>query len=61
MVDARFVTLRETLLKAGVAAHHARRACLEIQCHYEQMIDAALARGASLHEARLEAHALLST
>ena len=41
MVDARFVSLREMLLKAGVAAPHARRACLEIQCHYEQMIDAA--------------------
>jgi hypothetical protein len=61
MVDRRFTSLRETLLRAGIASRHARRASMEMHSHYEQMVKAALVRGASLPEAQLEAHGQLGS
>jgi hypothetical protein len=61
MVEQRFVFLRERLLGAGIAAAHANRAAAELNSHFQQLEDAASARGASLDEARLEAHALLGS
>ena len=59
MVEQRFILLRERLLRAGIAAAHANRAAPELQSHFQQLVDAALNRGASLDEARIEAHVLL--
>jgi hypothetical protein len=61
MVEQRFIFLRERLLGAGIAAAHANRAAAELKSHFQQLADAASARGASLHEARVEAHALLGS
>jgi len=56
MVDQRFNELREELLRVGVAARHVRRAVSEIQSHFQQLIDEERGRGASDHDARIEAH-----
>ena len=61
MVERRFISLRECLLRAGIAAAHANRAAAELQSHFQQLEDAALARGASMQEARIEAHAQLGS
>ena len=61
MVDPRFASLAETLLRAGVSARYAKRASVEIQSHFQQLVDAAVARGARLNEARLEAHSLVGS
>jgi hypothetical protein len=61
MVEQRFIFLRERLLGAGIAAAHANRAAAELQSHFQQLADAASARGASPDEARIEAHALLGS
>jgi hypothetical protein len=61
MVEQRFIFLRERLLSAGIAAAHANRATGELQSHFQQLEDAASARGVSLDEARIEAHALLGS
>jgi hypothetical protein len=61
MVEQRFIFLKERLLGSGIAAAHANRAAAELQSHFQQLADAASARGASLDEARIEAHALLGS
>lgn len=61
MVEQRFIILRERLLGAGIAAAHANRAAAELQSHFQQLEDAALARGVGRDEARIEAHALLGS
>lgn len=61
MVERRFISLRERLLRAGIAPAHANRAAAELQSHFQQLVDAALASGASLDEAGVEAHALLGS
>jgi hypothetical protein len=61
MVEQRFIMLRERLLAAGIAAPHAHRAAGELQSHFQQLADAASARGAGPDEARLEAHDLLGS
>jgi hypothetical protein len=61
MLEQRFVFLRERLLGAGIAAAHAHRAVAELQSHFQQLADAASARGAGPDEARIEAHALLGS
>ena len=61
MVEQRFIFLRERLLGAGIAAAHANRAAAELQSHFQQLENAASARGASMDEARIEAHALLGS
>jgi len=61
MVDQRFNELREELLRVGVAARNVRRAVLEIQSHFQQLTDEERGRGASDHDARIEAHRRLGT
>jgi hypothetical protein len=61
MVDQRFNELREALLRAGVGTRHVRRAVLEIENHCQQLIDEERERGASDHDARIEAHRRLGT
>jgi hypothetical protein len=61
MVDQRFNELREELLRAGVGARHVRRAVLEIQSHFQQLIDEECERGASDRDAHMEAHRRLGT
>lgn len=61
MVDQRFNELREALLRAGVGTRHVRRAVLEIENHCQQLIDEERGRGASDHDARIEAHRRLGT
>ncbi len=59
MPERRFIELREALLRAGVAAPNVRRAVVEIESHFHELMDEALARGESRERARSEAHALL--
>jgi hypothetical protein len=61
MADSRFEQLRQELLRAGVAPRNARRAALEIESHFQQLIDAECSAGAGEHDARLEAHRRLGT
>jgi hypothetical protein len=61
MVDQRFNELRDELLRVGVAARNVRRAVLEIQSHFQQLIDEECGRGVSDHDARIEAHRRLGT
>ncbi len=61
MIERRFISLRERLLRSGIAAGHANRTVAEFQSHFQQSVDAALTSGASLEEARIEAHALLGS
>jgi hypothetical protein len=61
MADRRFLDLQDALLRAGVAARHVRRALAEIEGHFELLVDAAAARGATHAEARLEAHAVIGS
>jgi len=57
----RFETLRERLLRAGVAPRHVKRYLLELQDHYEDALRAELARGTAPPEAREAALARLGT
>jgi hypothetical protein len=61
MVDQRFGELREGLLRAGVATRKIRRAVLEIEGHFQQLVDDEVARGTPYHLARSEAHRLLGS
>ena len=61
MVDQRFNELREALLRAGVASRNVRRAVLEIESHFQQLIDEERGRGNSDRDARIEAHRRLGT
>jgi hypothetical protein len=61
MADARFDRLREALLRSGVAARNVRRALLEIESHFLQLIEEAHARGCNDRDARIEAHELLGS
>lgn len=61
MVDQRFNELRDALLRAGVGTRHVRRALLEIENHFQQLIDEERGRGANDHCARIEAHRRLGT
>jgi hypothetical protein len=61
MPDRRFDDLREALLRAGVAPRHVRRAILEIEGHFRQLVDDGLARGDSEDDAHIEARDLLGT
>jgi hypothetical protein len=61
MVEQRFNELREALLRAGVATRNVRRAVLEIESHFQQLIDEERGRGINDHDARIEAHSRLGT
>lgn len=61
MADPRFDELRESLLEAGVAERKVRRAVMEIESHFQQLIEEECERGASASDARIKAHVLLGT
>jgi len=55
MRDPDFNDLASHLLSSGIAPHHADRAVNEIRDHYDDLLDAAVAAGASPGEARSQA------
>jgi hypothetical protein len=61
MVEQRFDELREELLRAGVSTRNVRRAVLELESHFQQLIDEECGRGATDHDARIAAHRILGT
>jgi hypothetical protein len=61
MHDHPFESLREALLRTGVAPRHARRAVLELDTHYHQLVAEGLARGDSEDAARIAAREVLGT
>lgn len=61
MRDHPFESLREALLRTGVAPRHARRAVLELESHFHQLVAEGLARGDSEDAARIAARELLGT
>jgi hypothetical protein len=61
LAEPRFQDLREGSLRAGVAPRHARRAVLEIEGHYRQLLDEETGRGVGERDARIEAQRRLGT
>ncbi len=61
MAHQRFRELAEELLRAGVAPCHARRAVLEMESHFDHLIDEETARGSTADEALAKAHRRLGT
>ena len=61
MPDHPFESLREALLRMGVAPRHARRTVLELDSHFRQLVQEGLARGDSEGAARVAARELLGT
>ena len=61
MDESRLRRLREKLLVAGVAAKYARRATLELEGHYQQLIEDALEHGESPDSARRSALRLIGS
>lgn len=59
MSERRFRDLEQALTRAGVAVWHARRATLEMEGHFQQLVEDALARGETSQEARRIAHEAL--
>lgn len=61
MHDHPFDSLREALLRMGVAPRHARRAALELDTHYRQLVAEGLARGDGEQAACISAREALGT
>lgn len=61
MSEHRFRNLGEALVRRGVALRYARRAELEIEAHYRDLLEEALARGESAEAARRSADAAIGT
>jgi hypothetical protein len=61
MSEKRFRNLQVAMLRRGVALRHARRAVLELQCHHDELIEQALARGSPPEQARRCADAALGS
>lgn len=61
MSEHRFRDLEEALRRQGVSVRHARRAALEMEGHYRQLLEDALARGESPWAAERDAHRALGT
>jgi len=61
MPDHPFASLREALLRVGVAPRHVRRAVLELDGHFRQLVQEGLQRGDSEAAARVAARQLLGT
>ena len=59
MSEQRFRDLEEALRRRGVAVSHARRAALEMEDHYRQLLADSLARGESPQDAQRGAHQAL--
>jgi hypothetical protein len=57
----RFSELKEELLRAGVGPRYVRRAVLEIEAHFSQLLHDELVRGTSDADARHEAYRRLGT
>jgi hypothetical protein len=55
MTHDRFRLLEMELIRRGVAPRHVRRAVLELKCHHLDLIDRALARGATPEQAESSA------
>jgi hypothetical protein len=55
MPEQPFQNLRERLLRMGVAPRHARRAVLELDNHFQELLQEGLARGDSEEAARMAA------
>lgn len=61
MSNHRFRNLGETLLRQGVALRYARRAEIEIAAHHRDLLEQALACGASAEEAQRAADAAIGS
>ena len=61
MGEQRFADLREALLRAGVSGQQVRRAILELEAHFQQLLHEEINRGASEQDAHIAAHRLLGT
>ena len=61
MAERRFLDLQDALIIKGVAAKHARRARLEIESHFHQLVDESVARGEPLTGAAVHAHSVLGS
>lgn len=59
MSERRFRDLEQALIREGVAVWHARRAILEMEGHFERLVEDALARGETSQDARRIAHEAL--
>jgi len=59
LTEDRFRHLEETLIRRGLAVRYARRAALEIEGHFRQLVEESSARGASPGEAEAWARAAL--
>lgn len=55
MREPDFKSLQARMLQSGIAPRHARGTVNELQDHFQDLADEALAAGASLQEARTEA------
>lgn len=59
MSKHRFRLLEIQMIRRGVALRHARRAALELECHYRELAEQALARGESPEQAERSAQEAL--
>lgn len=55
MTKHRFRLLRMEMIRRGVALRHARRAALELECHHQDLIEQAIARGETPEKAQASA------
>src|ERR1700719_2279026 len=61
MGEYRFTNLREALLRTGVAGRQLQRALVEIEAHFQQLLDEERGHGHNDQEARIAAHKRLGT
>jgi hypothetical protein len=61
MVEKRFEELKGALLRTGVARRKVQRAVLEIESHFQRLLDEERHRGAADADARIAAHRRLGT
>lgn len=61
MTEKRFLNLKDALIHHGVAMQHARRAALEMEDHYRQLVEEALAHDKAPEDAWRIAHDVLGT
>jgi len=61
MSERRFRLLETEMIRRGVALRHARRAALELEGHYRELVDQALARDETPEQAQQSAHEALGS
>jgi hypothetical protein len=61
MGDQRFKDLREALLRTGIAGRQLRRALVEIETHFQHLLDEERGRGTDDQDAHIAAHKRLGT